>query len=387
MSCCLWLSWAPGFAGEAGHHHGEGGEAHHHEHEGELEIRPEVLQEFGIEVATAEPGTLALTAHLTGEVVIAPDRLYHVVPQVSGIVRKTFKEVGDRIQTGDLLAILSSRELASAKAALLIAKSRLDLANANLARERRLFNKGITSKRVFLETQQTQIAAAVELDAARHRLLALGLKPGEIDAVLRHQEKTDLTRYELYAPASGQIIEKHAALGEFLQSDRSAFVLADLSRVWVQLTVYQKDLARIHAGQTVTIDAGYGVPPAEARIAYVSPVLDERARSALARVVLDNPDRRWRPGMFVSAEVTIAEKQVGLVVPASALVEVEGRPVVFVEEEEGHFEPRPVHVGERGYQRVEILSGLKPGDRFIAQGAFLLKSELGKGSMESGHHH
>ncbi len=388
--CLLLPPWSQGNAEEAGHHH-EAGEAKHgeadHEHEGELELSPEVLKEFGIELATASPGRLAVTTHLTGEVVIAPDRLFHVVPQVSGIVRKTFKEVGDKVRAGDLLAILASRELAAAKAALLIAKSQLDLANANLAREKQLFRKGITSKRVFLETQQAQIAAAVELDAARHRLLALGLKPVEIDAVIRHKEKGDLTRYELYAPASGEVIEKHAALGEFLQSDRTAFVLADLSKVWVHLTVYQKDLARIHPGLPVLIEAGNGIAPAEGKIDYVSPILDERARSAQARVILENPDRRWRPGMFISAEVTVAEKDAALVIPLSALVEMEGRTIVFVQEEPGHFEPRPVRTGRQGLNKVEILTGMKAGDKFIARGAFLLKSELGKGSMESGHHH
>ncbi len=390
---CLLLSpWPQGNAQEAEHPH-ETGEAEHggvdhgHEHEGEIELAPDVLKEFGIQLATAGPGKVAITTHLTGEVVIAPDRLYHVVPQVSGIVRKAFKEVGDKVEAGDLLAILTSRELAAAKAALLIAKSRLDLANANLARERQLFRKGITSKRIFLETQQAQIAASVELDAAKHRLLALGLKPAEIDSVLQHREKGDLTRYELRAPASGEVIEKHAALGEFLQSDRTTFVLADLDRVWVHLTVYQKDLPLIHRGLAVRVAAEHGIAPAEGRIDYVSPVLDEQARSALARVIIDNPDRRWRPGMFVSAKVSVMEKQAALVIPAGALVEVEGRPVVFVQEETGHFEPRPVRMGQRAMDRVEILAGLKPGEKFIAQGAFLLKSELGKGSMESGHHH
>ncbi len=388
--CLLLPPWPHGNAEEAEHHH-EPGEAEHgeadHAHEGELELSPEVLQEFGIRLATAGPGRVAVTAHLTGEVVIAPDRLYHVVPQVSGIVREAYKEVGDKVEAGDLLAILASRELAAAKAALLIAKSRLDLANANLARERQLFRKGITSKRIFLETQQAQIAASVELDAAKHRLLALGLKPEEVEAVLKHREKGDLTRYELRAPASGEVIEKHAALGEFLQSDRTAFVLADLNRVWVHLTVYQKDLPRIHPGLPVRIEAEHGIAPATGKIDYVSPVLDEQARSALARVILDNPDRRWRPGMFVSAKVGVTEKQAAVAIPASALVELEGKTIVFVQEEPGHFEPRPVRIGQRGLDRVEILSGLKAGEPFIAQGAFLLKSELGKGSMDSGHHH
>ncbi|BCX88276.1 membrane fusion protein, heavy metal efflux system [Methylomarinovum tepidoasis] len=374
----LLLARAPA-AGEPQH------EDHEHEHEHEaLHLAPAVLKEFGIELATAARGRLALTRHLSGEVVAAPDRLYHVVPQVAGIVRQVFKEVGDRAEAGEPLAQLSSRELAQARAELLIAKSRLDLANANLARERQLYRKGITSRREFLQTQQAQIAAAVALDAARHRLQALGLTRAEIDRLLENHQEVDLSRYLLRAPATGQVIEKHAALGEFLRSDRSAFVLADLSRVWVLLTVYQKDLPDVRPGQPVRIGAE-GFEPAEGTIDYVSPVLDEATRTAQARVILDNPGRLWRPGMFVGAEVTVAEVE-GLVVPAEAVVAIEMQPMVFVREDD-RFEPRPVRLGRRNPWQVEILSGLRPGETYVARHAFLLKAELGKGEMDAGHHH
>ncbi len=364
----------------------EAGHEHEHEHEEAVHLPPEVLEEFGIQLNRAASGKVMEVLHLTGEVTFAPDRLYHVVPQVAGIVRQVFKEVGDRADAGDTLAVLSSRELAEARAGLLIAKSLLDLANANLARERRLYRKGITSKREFLKTQQEQIAAAVELDAARHRLLALGMTAAEIEALLANHKEVDLSRYRLRVPASGQVIEKHAALGEFLRSDRSAFVLADLSRVWVLLTVYQKDLAQIQPGQPVSIEAESGIPPAEGVIDYVSPVLEERTRTARARVVLDNPDRRWRPGMFISAEVGASALEGQIVVPAEALTEWEGRTVVFVQEED-RLEPRPVQIGRRGLKHVEIVSGLQPGEMYVARGAFLLRAELGKGEMDTGHHH
>jgi len=376
----FWVISASSLAGE--HPHGEEG-GHEHEHEA-LHLAPEVLREFGLELAVAGRGKLALTRRLSGEVVTAPDRLYHVVPQVAGIVRRVFKEVGDGVEAGEPLATLSSRELAQARADLLIAKSRLDLANANLARERQLYRKGITSKREFLKTQQEQIAAAVALDAARHRLLALGMSAAEIDALLADHREVDLSLYRLRAPAAGQVIEKHAALGEFLRSDRSAFVLADLSRVWVLLTVYQKDLAAVRPGLPVRVEAP-GIPPAEGTIDYVSPVLDEATRTARARVALDNPDRRWRPGMFVDAAVAVAEVE-GLVVPREAVVEWEGRPVVFVREDD-HFEPRPVRLGRGNAWQVIVLAGLEPGETYVARHAFLLKAELGKGEMDTGHHH
>ncbi len=360
------------------------GEEHGEEHR--LHLAPEVLKEFGIELAEASSGQIALTRHLTGEVALAPDLVFHVVPLVSGIVREVFKEIGDRVARGERLLVLKSRELAEAKASLLTAKSRFDLARANFARIEKLYHQGITPQRDFLKAKQEKIAAAVELDAARHRLLALGVSPREIEALLRHTEERDLARYELRAPASGVVIEKHASRGEFLRTDRSAFVLADLHKVWVWLTVYQKDLASIRPGQRVRISLGDGRPPVWGTIDYVSPVLEEATRTARARVVLENREGRLRPGMFVSAEAILSEVPVRVVVPRSALVELEDQTVLFVRKED-HFEPRPVVLGHQNPWQVEIRRGLEPGELYVAKGAFVLKSELAKGAFAEGHHH
>lgn len=358
----------------------------HEEGEDRLDLPPKVLKEFGIELAEASSGKIALTKHLTGEVALAPDLVFHVVPLVSGIVREVFKEIGNRVKKGELLLVLSSRELAEAKAELLINKSRLDLARANFARIEKLYRQGITPQRDFLKAKQEKITAAVELDAARHRLLALGISPEEIEALLHHRRETDLARYELRAPASGEVIEKHASKGEFLRADRSAFVLADLKRVWVWLTVYQKDLDSIRPGQRVQISLGEGWTSVWGTIDYLSPVLEEATRTARARVILENREGRLRPGMFVSAEAILSEVPVRVVVPRSALVELEDQTVLFVRKED-HFEPRPVILGHQNSWQVEIRQGIEPGERYVAKGAFLFKAELAKGAFTGGHHH
>lgn len=368
-----------------------GAEEGHSEHQRnkELKFSSDELNEFSIELAQANSGSISETLSLSGEVIVAPDRLFHVHPQVAGMVRKVFKEIGDSVKENDLLATLSSRELAEAKAQLVAASSRLQLANANLKRERELYKKKVTAELEYLEAKQAQTEAAIDLKSAKQRLLALGLSNRNVTAVLR-PNGDDLTRYELRAPTDGVIIGKHAVHGELLNTDTQAFTIADLNRVWVNLTVYQKDLPVIHEGQAVLIATRHGLSTGQSEfrgvIDWVSPTLSESTRSATARVILDNMDRRWRPGLFVNGTVAIAETEVEVVIPRSALQQVEDRTVVFVREGD-EFEPRPVKLGRADTRRVEIVQGLEPGETFVSKNAFTLKAQMSKSAFGGGHSH
>lgn len=239
---------------EHGHDHEQQGEHNgHDEHEEDaLKFSSSELQEFNIKLAQAHAGVINKTLDLTGEVIVAPERLYHVVPRVAGVVREVYKYLGDHVKANDLLAVLSSRDLADAKAQFVAADSLLKLANSNLQRETKLYKEKITAKRNYFIAKQAQAEMSIKRKAAKQRLLALGLSENSIRTLLQSKDK-DLTLYELRAPAEGVIIEKHAVRGEVLATNTRSFTLADLSQVWVNLTVYQKDLARIQRGQSVLI--------------------------------------------------------------------------------------------------------------------------------------
>jgi membrane fusion protein, heavy metal efflux system len=379
------------------HDQHEAGQGTHEEHGGhdeheavELKFSTAELQEFSIELAQAGPGVINKTLDLTGEVIVEPGRLYHVVPRVSGVVRHVFKHLGDTVKADDLLATLSSRDLADAKAQFVAADSLRKLANANLQRERKLYQEKITAKREYLEARQAQAEMSVRRKAAKQRLLALGLTKQSIASVLQDAEK-DLTYYELRAPAAGIIIEKHAVHGEVLETNTRSFTIADLSKVWVNLTVYQKDLPFIHQGQQVLISSRFGLTDhevtASSTISWLSPTLNEKTRSATARVIIDNSENHWRPGLFVSGKVAIEKKQAEIVIPLTALQTVEGQTIVFIQHEDGGFEPQPVQTGRRDFQQVEIIQGLKPGQTYVSQNAFSLKAQLQKSEFGEGHSH
>lgn len=385
---------------EAGHNHEEhDGHKDHKDHEDhkdyeeheepELKFSTAELQEFSIKLAQAESGVINKIMDLAGEVIVAPERLYHVVPRVSGVVRQVFKHLGDRVKAGDLLATLSSRDLADAKAEFVAADSLLKLANANLKREKGLYKSKITAKREYLAARQVQVEMSIKRKAALQRLLAIGLTEESIGFLLRNTDK-ELTLYELRAPSEGVIIEKHAALGEVLDSHTRSFTIADLSQVWVNLTVYQKDLPFIQLGQQVMISTRFGLidkTSSFSSISWLSPVLDETTRSATARVIIDNPEGHWRPGLFVSGKVSITSSKAKVVIPLSALQTVAGQTIVFVQHAEGAFEAQAIHTGRRDYRQVEVLQGLKIGQTYVSQNAFVLKAQSQKGSFGHGHSH
>ena len=366
-------------------HAGHEVDEHADHDENEVALSAAEIVEFGVGLATATGGTLATTLRLPGEVVIDPGALVHVAPPVAGVVRQVFKRLGEQVASGEMLATLSSRELAEAKARLIAIGGRLELADAILKRERALYEKKITAEREYLEARQARAEVAIDMRATKQRLMALGLTQQQVAQVSRTPD-ADLTQYELRAPTDGVILEKHITKGELLETDDRAFAIADLSRVWANLSVYQKDLPLVNPGQTVLVKAGFGIPDYQATIDYVGPIVAEDTRTATARVILDNREGRWRPGTFVSAELDIAGSAAEVVVPRSALHSVDGQNIVFVRSANG-FEVRPVRVGRSDRQRVEVIHGLAVGEVYAAENTIVLKAELSKGAFGDGHAH
>ena len=203
---------------------------------------------------------------------------------------------------------------------------------------------------------------------------------GEVLAII---ESESLATYEVTAAFDGTVIDKHISPGETVTREEPAFIVADLSTVWVHISVYQKALPQVRLGQSVVISTRDHALEAEGAVSYVAPIVDQATRTATARVVLQNPDGRWRPGLFVIA--TVAHPvDAPVVVPRRALHTVDGETVVFVAADDA-FVARPVRVGAVGRTRAAITAGLSVGERFAADGSFLVKAELTKGAAE--HHH
>ncbi len=343
------------------------------------------MKEFDVQLATAGPGKLRPELALPGEVVFNPDRVAHILPRVPGVVREVRKMVGDAVKRGDVLAIIESRELASAKAEYLASLALEELASATYQREDRLWKQRVSSEQAYLEAKQGLEEARIKHKRAERALHALGLAEVEV-ARLPQAPEAEFTKYELTSPLDGIVVERHLVQGELTHEDAKEphFVVADLSTVWVQLTVYQKDLPFIRQGQRVRVLAGPGISEVVGRIDYVSPSLSESTRTATARIILDNPQGALRPGSFVTGYVELADESANLVVPKSALLPMAERAVVFGRTEKG-FKPMPVQTGRSDQSQIEITAGLTAGQRYVAKNALTLKAELGKGALSEEH--
>lgn len=294
-------------------HAGEGHEEHGLEADEEaadaradevIRLSEEHQLENDVTFAKAGPGSIRFEIKLPGEIVLNADKVAHIVPRFPGIAQQVFKDLGDEVREGDVLAIIQSNQ--------------------------------------------------------------------------------SVAPYEVKSLVSGTIIEKHLTLGEFVRDDADIYVVADLSTVWAKISVYAKYLSQIKSGQKVRLTATGIDESAEGTIDYVGPIVGEKTRTGSARVVLRNTGRRWQPGLFVTAQITVDQFSVPLAVTDKAIQTIEGKPSVFVRAK-GGFTVRSVDIGRSDGQTVEILGGLTPGEEYAVTNSFLLKAERSK--SEAGHDH
>jgi cobalt-zinc-cadmium efflux system membrane fusion protein len=343
------------------------------------------LDRMGIRIAEAGPADLEVTTELPGEVQVNGDRMAHVAPRVGGVVREVHASLGDTVRRGQLLADLVSRELADAKAAFLAAAERMTLADATHRREERLWKEKVSSEQDFLDARRNRAEARIELRTAEQKLHALGVPQSQLDQ-LPNQHDAMFTEYKLTAPFAGTIIDRHITIGETVSAGTPVFTVADLQTVWIDLSVYQKEIGTVRKGQSVRVGTPHG-DDVELSIDFVQPLVGEDTRTATARIIAPNPDGIWHPGCFVTARVTTSKTEARVVVPVSAVIRMEdGDDVVFVEADEG-FEPRHVVLGRRTRDHAEVVSGLDQGERYVEAGGFILKAELGKDAFGDPHGH
>lgn len=208
------------------------------------------------------------------------------------------------------------------------------------------------------------------------------VKAGEVLAVIESNQ--NLQAFEVRTLKAGLVTDRHATIGEFAGEGTALFVIVDLSELWADFTIFQRDVPKIREGQAITINADGGNPPIKTTLHFISALVDETTQSRVARAVLANPPAYLAPGAFITGEIATGEYPVPLAVTYDAIQTIEGKSVVFIQEHE-KFEAREITVGRSDGELVEVLTGLKPGASYAAKNTFLLKAELGK--SEAGHDH
>lgn len=211
------------------------------------------------------------------------------------------------------------------------------------------------------------------VSSARERLKLLGVRDSQI-ARLEKSGTPDI-RLSIYSPFAGVVIEKMVQQGQYVNSGEVLFNIADLSRVWVELELYENEFPNIHLGQQVEIRSqSFPGNVFTGRVAFIYPFLDPKTRTIKARVELANPGLKLKPEMFVNAIIRVPLKST-IVVPLTAVIDTGKRQVVWVESSPGMFEARVVQVGEKNTDNIQIVSGINPGDKVAVSGAYLIDSE------------
>lgn len=345
------------------------------QYEGRTQLTPEQAREAGIVVATAGPARMKRVVELPGEIALNADRTAQIVARVQGVVARVTKNLGDPVRRGEVLVVVESGEVANARSEYLAAVRRRDLARATAEREESLFQKKISSQEEYLRARNAHEEASIAVQSAQQKLAAMGLSAGE---------SSPLSALPLRSPLSGSVIGKDVTAGEAVSANDVLFTVADLSSVWVDISVPAALIGAVRGGQQVRVHVPSTGEDATGTVSYVGSFVGGENRTAKARVVLPNRGGTWRPGLFVNVHLTSSEVQVPVAVRAEALQTFRDWSVVFIQAGNA-YEARPLELGRRDEEWIEVVSGLAAGQKYVAKNSFILKADVLKAGASHDH--
>ncbi len=344
---------------------------------------PNVATRAGLEVAEVSRAPLRRVLSAPAELYYDATRHAVLASRAPGNVVEVRKRLGDRVETGDVLLVVDSAALGTAKSDLLQASARVELWERNHAREKQLLEKSLSTEKDVLESSTHLTESRIAVSAAEQQLRNLGLDAAKITKVLENGDTS--TRLELVSPFSGIVVELRAVIGQLADPSGALVSVADTSRIWVLADVEQGDIAGVSAGQALLLNLD-GIPGETfaGRVAWISTQVDPRTRTVKVRAELENDRGQLRAGMFGRVRIVTRDGEPALFVPKAA-VQWEGCcNVAFVQRSRTEFAPRKLHLGYDTGEYYEVLSGLNAGDHVVTRGSFLLKTELKKGSIGAG---
>lgn len=386
ISVWIWL----GNQNEKNDEHGHDGEDEQHDdhakeskedqhsEEGEIELTAQQMVEHGLKVETVTQGEVNSFVTLPGKLVVNTDQQAHISPNFSGHVEQVNVALGQYVERGQTLAVLSIPELIDQQANLSIAQSSLRLAQQEYQREQQLWSQGISAKQDLQRAENTYRQAQITVQSQQARLHALG-STGQNG------------RFVIRAPIPGMISQKDIVVGENVQLADQLFVIENLKDLWLEFNLPNTSNIHLQAGQILNFKTNGSDQNYQAKVQTLNSQADLQTGRLQVRAKVTTQADVLRPNVLVNVFVTDAQAKTALRVQKKALQQVEGKPVVFVieSEEKGlvHLKAQLIEVGvsSQDGQWLEVISGLTEGQKYIADGSFLLKSELEKD--EAGHEH
>jgi RND family efflux transporter MFP subunit len=344
--------------------------------EAEVVLSPEAVARAGIKTEKVAAVESSSSIRVPGSVMPHGYREVKVIPIVGGIVTKVHVELGTTVKRGTTLTTLFSAELAEAQTKYLSMAAMIDADHKKLQRTQRLVEIGASSRQELEEVTAVYASRATEVEAARQRLLLLGLTRDHVEA-LRSPSQV-VSDVVVPAPIDGVITGRSANLGQVVGMGQELFVVTDLTEVWVVGDLYEQDFQSVRVGSeasiTTTAYPGFIV---RGRVTYIDPRVDPQTRTAKVRVEVPNRDGHLRLGMYVTMTFTTRSGERAVVVPRAAVQTIGDRHVVFipVRDEEGKFVQRVVRLGRLAGDSYTVLSGIRAGEVVVTEGSFFLRAE------------
>jgi len=353
---------------------------------------PASIQSSAIETEIVAPQSIAGVIPATGKILVPENRVAVIGPVNQGRIVRLYAGQGTRVRKGQKLADLESADIDQAEAdylkaladyenALRSSAAEVKLAQESYDRNKLLYEQKITAgKNLQSAEHDLEVAKAAgensvngtkaALTAARRHLLILGLNDGTIDALAK---KTDLAAtFSLNSPIDGIVVERNATIGASVGTDANVFKIIDLSQVWIDANVFEKDLQRVKPGQEVRLTVpAFPQVTFTGKVIFVDNVVDPDTRTVKVRTEVANPDGRLKPDMFANVQIVTDLNRAAISIPQAAVLNDEGKTVVFVVDGNG-YKKRQVQAGIQNNDRVEIVDGLSAGDKVVVKGNYLL---------------
>jgi cobalt-zinc-cadmium efflux system membrane fusion protein len=368
-----------------------------------VQIDPSAIDSFAMSTVTVQKRSLIRRLAAPAHVAFNADSIAHIASSASGRIVEIKVQVGDSVSTGDMLLVVDSPQLGEAQDDFLqkmsvarANRTRMEVALAAYDRARELYRARATAlaERQKLEgefrTVQGELnSAETAVNAGHNKLALLGMSDAATSELIATKKMT--TRFVVNSPIAGKIIDRTATIGEVVGPDTEAILtVADMSTMWVIADVRESDLARIHPDDTARLSIGSAKDQAlEGYVNYISPITNPQTFTGEVRIVVSNDARNLKSGMFAEAWFDLAPADPIFSRPVLAVADesvqtIEGTPCVFMPDPgtKGLFKKVPVELGEIIDGYYPVRSGLAEGDQVLTSGSFILKAELGKGSVE-----
>lgn len=322
-----------------------------------------------VQVLTAHTAPLTRSLRLTGSVAYDSFQTTPVITQVSGPISRLAVVPGEHVRRGQPLLYVASPDFSQLLSNYLKAKDAYALAQKTYARDKDLYAHHALAEQALEQAESAEVQAGGDLAAAEAALKVMGI--ADPDAMLKKRSMD----VPVLAPIAGEIVEQDVSAGQLLQAATTqCFVISNMNTVWVLVNIYQDDLPFVRVGDAVSIRTDAYPDVFHGRISYIAASLDPTTRTLQARIQTANPEGKLRKDMYVTATVSAGTERDAITVPdAAVLRDDDNEPFVYVGQSGGQFGRRQVALGESLNGQTQIVSGLNPGDRYIANGSLFLQ--------------